>query len=196
MQRFKDKSQELKLSRSIVTDVTTRWNSLHAMLERMVELRQLFQFVISSDDSLQLAELNENEWTMIESVVKLLRPFLLFTKFASYENRFNLSASVILFRDLVTHCQSFNEENPCFAMAQSAIQWLNHYKPKIINEDTLMATALDPLCVEGIPRSWLPFVQGEPSKHLETVRSSLQQAPLRPKTPDEQVHSNFVRRVH
>ena len=73
---FKEKdSPELKL----IQDVKTRWNSTHDMLKRMVEIKDVVQETLKDEkwkeDVLKGASIREEDWNLMENIVRVLDPF-------------------------------------------------------------------------------------------------------------------------
>ncbi|XP_042148139.1 zinc finger BED domain-containing protein 4-like [Ixodes scapularis] len=56
----------------VVQDVSTRWNSEHSMMERLVKLRAPISAELSESDSVE--NLSTKEWKLMAAVVKVLQP--------------------------------------------------------------------------------------------------------------------------
>lgn len=78
-------------------DVRTRWNSTFFMLERLIKLKEPITIVmITLKDS--PCHLNSDEWSIIEDVVPLLRPFDRVTVELSAEQYPTISTVIPLIR--------------------------------------------------------------------------------------------------
>lgn len=76
-------------------DVRTRWNSIFYMLERLLEVKISLSATLPQLDS-SSPNLDSNEWTIIEAVVALLRPFENVTVILSGEKYLSLSSVIPL----------------------------------------------------------------------------------------------------
>jgi hypothetical protein len=65
----------IKTSRSLCTDVKTRWNSTHRMLESSLHYRNIFYSYSMRDPIFEWVP-TEEEWVRAENVSKLLEVFL------------------------------------------------------------------------------------------------------------------------
>uniref|UniRef100_A0AAV1TQV6 Transposase n=1 Tax=Peronospora matthiolae TaxID=2874970 RepID=A0AAV1TQV6_9STRA len=61
-------------AKKLVQDVSTRWNSTWAMLNRAVLLRKVIGAYIDSGSELRKYALEEHEWALVHEVIKLLEP--------------------------------------------------------------------------------------------------------------------------
>ena len=66
----------------LVQDVTTRWNSTYLMLERLYEQRKVVTAYAAEHDIPTLAAY---QWTLIENILRVLKPFFEMTEGASKE---------------------------------------------------------------------------------------------------------------
>ena len=144
-QRVKCKCIELGLDcQKVLLDVSTRWNSLYLMLQRMLVIREALEFICDTQIALAPFSLTVAEWDDVEQTVIFLRPFYEVTCEMSRAAEFNYSLVIVYYRNLLKHCQeqiALDEENLLIAIAYER---LVSYKWKIETESALFATTLDP----------------------------------------------------
>lgn len=76
--------QKHKLNKSekkLIQDVSTRWNSTYYMLERLLEQKNALALFVSEYGGFQI--LSSAQWTIVENVLHLLKPFEEVTKIMS-----------------------------------------------------------------------------------------------------------------
>lgn len=62
--------------KKVVQDVSTRWNSTYYMLERLQDLkRSITIYCADAGENLNFTSLTNNQWELLNSTLKLLRPF-------------------------------------------------------------------------------------------------------------------------
>lgn len=73
-QRLKDCQRRMELpSTSLIQDVDTRWNSEHAMLSRLVQLKDAVSLEMATSET-SVTCLSGSEWNAAESLVQILKP--------------------------------------------------------------------------------------------------------------------------
>lgn len=65
---------KVKRKVGLVHEVSTRWSSTHASLERFVELRPVIHYVCDGNPTLDAYSLDDSEWVLVETIVKFLSP--------------------------------------------------------------------------------------------------------------------------
>lgn len=80
--KMKQIQQEYGLpNKKIIQDVPTRWNSTYYMLERMQELRSCITvYCAETSENLNFSNLTSNQWELLRSTLKVVRPFEEITK--------------------------------------------------------------------------------------------------------------------
>lgn len=77
--------QELGLpNHHLIQDVSTRWNSTYLMFDRLTEQKRAINIYVSETDGMQ--HIHAQRWTLMEDVLKVLRPFEELTREISGEN--------------------------------------------------------------------------------------------------------------
>lgn len=69
--------------KKVIQDVPTRWNSTFYMLERLQELKRSIIIYCAEQENLGFNSLTSNQWELLNSAVRLLRPFEEVTKTVS-----------------------------------------------------------------------------------------------------------------
>ena len=93
-----------------IQDCDTQWNSTYSLLNRLVEIRWPVSAVLSCEQvtkrSDQYLDLNNDQWTLAEELVKVLEPFEMATTFFSYKekNHFSATKRILLYH---LHCQYY-----------------------------------------------------------------------------------------
>ena len=97
------------LSPSITKDMNVRWNSTLTMIEmycaRKEPLRDFFNQNLR-DAKIRELELHSNEWSIMEAVIEVLRPFKQATVIASGYNYVSASKVVLMIKGLLLFCQT------------------------------------------------------------------------------------------
>lgn len=102
-------NKTLKKSYSFILDFHVRWNSTYLMLERFFKLKEFVQELITSCDQIRgldekkkekirKLDLNRNEWSIIEFLIKILHPFYESTKLLSRRKYPTLSSCLIVYK--------------------------------------------------------------------------------------------------
>lgn len=131
---------------TVITDCKTRWNSTYLMLQRLIELREPMDELCVMEPLLIDHQLGQDHWQQAVNLVKFLEPFYNATVELSKRDTFNYSLVYPQFKALVRHCKETIAEsaNQHHTFASPALFKLKTYKSKVINDDSLMATFLDP----------------------------------------------------
>lgn len=79
-------------SNKLITDVSTRWESTYAMMERVLEQQQAICAVLSNDRKNWSKMPSDAEFTNIETTVAILGPLSIFTDALPGEKWVNISA--------------------------------------------------------------------------------------------------------
>lgn len=81
------------ISRKLIQDVKTRWNSTYYMMERILEQRKPVTIVLADTD---LDNLTNSEWNMVDAVIEILEPFEWATRALSADKYATLSMVIPL----------------------------------------------------------------------------------------------------
>ena len=88
-----EKQKELGIKEhKLLSDVSTRWGSTYAMMERILEQQQAICAVLSNDRKNWSKMPSDAEFTNIEATVAILGPLSIFTDALSGEKWVNISA--------------------------------------------------------------------------------------------------------
>lgn len=144
--------QNNKEPKMLVQSVATRWNSVYYMFERMLELKEEVRASLAALGKEDIAMLSNQEFDIINQVVKLLKPLEAVTKILSGERYVTLSSVVIIFNGLHKIYGEFKQdENMLDALPKQVLnkicEGLNDKDQicNIENSDTLIvSTFLDP----------------------------------------------------
>ena len=92
-QDLHDQQQHLGIKQhKHTTDVSTRWGSTYAMMERVLEQQQAICAILSNDRKNRSKMSSDVEFTNIETTVAILGPLSIFTDALSEEKWVNISA--------------------------------------------------------------------------------------------------------
>lgn len=109
---LKEKQQELGIAQhKLLSDVSTRWGSTYAMMERILEQQQAICAVLSNDRKNWSKIPNDAEFTNLETAVAVLGPLSIFTDALSGEKWVNVSAVRPLLKHILnTLLSPFDDE--------------------------------------------------------------------------------------
>lgn len=133
-----------KLSKKVLLDCPTRWNSTYIMLKRLIEIESEIKVLYATEPSLCGEEtfLPDDDWSELKnSLIHLLEPFQRATESFSKFNESNYAKTVHIYRKLIemteTHFPS------CF-LRNEVLKQLEKYKPNVVTDHAMMAAMLDP----------------------------------------------------
>lgn len=135
--------------RVLCLDVTTRWNSLYDMLNRLVQERDNIRMALAEIKQ-DASNLSDADWHVCEQLIKLLRPFYDITVHLSSESQLTLSLLSPMINYLVTQVRAVQEGMTHTALrlqqllCEAIVKRLIHYlDPSSVYRH---ATVLDPRC--------------------------------------------------
>lgn len=131
---------------TVVTDCKKRWITCYLMLCRLIELRDPITDLCSLEPLLFDHELTTEQWQQANNLVTFFDPFYKATLELSKCNVYNYSLVYPQYKAITKHFKdtislSSNDHHP---FASPVLFKLKDYKAKVINDDSLMATFLDP----------------------------------------------------
>lgn len=109
--------EKLKMPKQkLIQSVRTRWNSVYAMVERLIESRQCIRIVLDDRTTTTRKtaislELSESRWELLEQLVKVLKPFDLVTKVLSSETTPTISTVHPILKSIAEHFLIPNESD-------------------------------------------------------------------------------------
>ena len=129
----------------VVFDNTTRWDSKHDMVERMLKLKK-YVHVYTGDVDVGV-NFFPNDWAIMAKVMKMLRCFKRITKQCS--DRYSVCSAIIpeiiYIKHLLNTWSIGNEFKGCLSTIYSLQKSVNErYGPYLNNESCILATYLDP----------------------------------------------------
>lgn len=133
----------------IIADVSTRWNSTHMMLQRMVEQKMHISTVLSQHNDQKVRELNPSyeDWQFFEQACQILDPFAAATKMLEGDLYPTLSLVSLVFATILRKLSRI-EQKPLHNLSKRMIHILNHSVVErmktIVKGITTVTTALDP----------------------------------------------------
>lgn len=133
-------------TKRLITDVVTKWNNSHDMIERFLEQQPLIYAALLSAEVYFSALLNEHEAdiTCVEEVLKALKPMKNATLVMSEESMLTLSVIAPLYSKLVTGTEESLDDTKTAKniMATTAQDLGKRYANE--RETLCMESALDP----------------------------------------------------
>lgn len=109
--------KKLKMpEKKLIQSVKTRWNSIYAMVERLIESRQCISIVLNDRNNTTRTtaislELSESKWELLEQLVKVLKPFDLVTKVLSSATTPKISTVHPILKSIAQHYLTPNESD-------------------------------------------------------------------------------------
>ncbi|XP_022160721.1 zinc finger BED domain-containing protein 1-like isoform X3 [Myzus persicae] len=109
--------KKLKMpEKKLIQSVKTRWNSIYAMVERLIESRQCVSIVLNDRNTTTRTtaislELGESKWELLEQLVKVLKPFDLVTKVLSSATTPTISIVHPILKSIAQHYLTPNESD-------------------------------------------------------------------------------------
>lgn len=108
--------QTEKPVKKLIQSCATRWNSELFMLERAVDLRPSLVAVIAdrsifNKKAAQKIEISESEWNLMDSLVKVLKPFELATVVLSSDSEITISKVRPIIHKIITKHMKFNDDD-------------------------------------------------------------------------------------
>lgn len=144
--RLKDCQKRMELPNvTLIQDVETRWNSEHAMLSRLVELKDAVSLEMATSET-SVSCLSPSEWNVAASLVQVLQPIVDATADMSGQ-KYGTISSVVPFlygteQILKGHCDIENEAG---LFARNLLKSLKTRFPLFMEQKELMlATLCDP----------------------------------------------------
>lgn len=127
-----------RAGKTVIADCPTRWSSSYLMLNRLVELQAHIRIVCAE---MGFDCLSNSEWTKVENVVKLLKPFTEHTNTLQSDCS-SLSAVIPAILDLMAHLKQSPEKTLARVLLQSVSERFDRYlSPAHPNFDVTPATA-------------------------------------------------------
>lgn len=137
------KASELKLNVEVlILDFQVRWNSTYLMLARLVKFKGIIYEITSQTDKInglrnkqiekcKKLEITNDDWEIIESVNKVLKPFYDVTNLVSGSNYQTLSlakpAEYIIKTALQTYINENAETSTIFILSNLLLESLDYY---------------------------------------------------------------------
>ena len=144
----------------LIQDIRTRWNSTFYMLERLLEQKKAIGLYSQDHD---ISVLTSNQWTVVEKLVQLLRPFEEETRKASAST--STAGIIIPSVRLLTHLLQKPDENAQINVIRQIMlkNLCERYAEVEKNKICVLATTLDPTAkihfftneTKQIGREWL-----------------------------------------
>ncbi|XP_065642245.1 E3 SUMO-protein ligase ZBED1-like [Hydra vulgaris] len=109
--------KKLKMpEKKLIQSVKTRWNSIYAIVERLIESRQCISIVLNDRNTTTRTtaislELSESKWELLEQLVKVLKPFDLVTKVLSSATTPTISTVHPILKSIAQHYLTPNESD-------------------------------------------------------------------------------------
>ncbi|XP_067284005.1 zinc finger BED domain-containing protein 4-like [Pseudorasbora parva] len=126
----------------LIKDVSTRWNSTYLMFDRLIEQKRAINIYVSETDGMQ--HIHAQRWTLMEDVLKVLRPFEELTREISAENA---CISTVLPAVMMSKCYIHNETDGhgIKQMKTCLLKSLqDRFEGSEQNSNLVVATSLDP----------------------------------------------------
>ena len=122
--------------------VPTRWNATRMMIDKVLYLKQPYQQLCVTEDTLET--IHDSEWNSLKELVELLKPFEDCTNLFSSSSMATIGEMFVGYKHLLAHleCQEFDcvDVNHSISTMREKLQ-LYYNKQK---EETIMTTILDP----------------------------------------------------
>lgn len=127
-----------RAGKTVIADCPTRWSSCYLMLNRLVELQAHIRIVCAE---VGFDCLSNSQWTTVENIVKLLRPFTEHTNTLQSDCS-SLSAVVPAILDLMAHLKQSPEKTLARVLLRSVTERFDRYlSPAHPDFDVTPATA-------------------------------------------------------
>ena len=148
----KQKQQNV-IEHKLIQDVSTRWNSTHSMLERLVEQRWPVTAVLSdpivTKKGDRTLDLTSDQWNLAQDTAEVLGPLITLTELLSREENVSLSSVVPMLTNIKKrHLTPLDADSPAIRALKSTLvneidtRWkLAKLEP---NSVYLISAALDP----------------------------------------------------
>lgn len=144
LQKMQENVSEPQLD--LILEVETRWNSTYYMLQKFVDLKELITATLIASES-NLDFINDNEFQIIEDVVKILKPFEEITVEMSTEEYVNISKILVIRNNLLVYLDELTFSGNSIAYYFKS-EITNNMKAKMDYFDKsdiiIMASILDP----------------------------------------------------
>ena len=126
----------------VILDVDTRWNSTYAMLKRLKRLRPAIEMFIANEKG----ALEDDDWNILENILKLLKPLDDITNYLSKSKFPSLSTVIPAYEACMDEIAKVASQIPSLLTAQKAIHSkLNRYYMAALEKNVYAAsTILDP----------------------------------------------------
>ncbi|XP_030760542.1 zinc finger BED domain-containing protein 1-like [Sitophilus oryzae] len=141
--------QNGKTPKKLIQAVSTRWNSVYYMLERIKELKEEVRTSLAAIGKEDWPMLTHQEYKYVEEITQILAPLESTTVFMSAEKQVTLSSVIIitnglkeLYKELEKKCQFSLLGKSILQSILSGIE--NRFKNMEINDTLLLSTFLDP----------------------------------------------------
>jgi hypothetical protein len=85
----------------LIQEVSTRWNSTYYMIERLYEQKSALSLFCSENPDLGVAELTNQEWRVLDSLINILEPLEAATRILSGDLYCNISLIIPLITGLI-----------------------------------------------------------------------------------------------
>jgi hypothetical protein len=119
---LKEKQSQLGLpEHKLVGAVTTRWNSIYDMVERILEQQQALSAVLLKDRKSWCLMLNDADVTVLATFNELVKPLSYLTDALSGEKEVTCSAIRPLLQHVMEICEENDEDSPLLVQMKSAI---------------------------------------------------------------------------
>ncbi|XP_034836848.2 zinc finger BED domain-containing protein 4-like isoform X2 [Maniola hyperantus] len=140
--------QNIESPRTVIKAIPTRWNSIYLMLERFNSLKEAIQAAVSTLDNFLPIILDE-EWTCIQQICMILKPFHEVSNVMSEENYLTASTATVITSNLMKICASLSLKSgfctPVIDLLEKLKQGLTQKLSDIqSNLNVTLCTLLDP----------------------------------------------------
>ena len=143
---LREKQQLLGLPQhKLMGDVPTRWGSTYDMVSRIVEQQQALSLVLAEDRKNWYRMPTDKEFSVLETIVAVLKPLSYLTDALSGEKEVTASAVIPLLKHVKTKCSSADDATALAKEMQKTI-WsdIEHRYRSTVLETLSTSTFLDP----------------------------------------------------
>lgn len=100
----------IKDPKKLIQDVQTRWNSTYYMIDRFVEMQTSIRGTLGLLDNAP-DTLRPEDWTILQDLIKILKPFVEATKAISGQKYMTASLVIVIVQGLYKVCNSLIKMN-------------------------------------------------------------------------------------
>jgi hypothetical protein len=112
--------------KKLIQSCATRWSSWYEMMARLLEMRWPITAVLSDDTVTKRSEKNldlkSDQWSLMEELVDVLKPFQVATTFLQYEHNSSLSCILPIFHGLDLNVQPLPDDSAAIRIVKTKIR--------------------------------------------------------------------------